>query len=48
MDDLTLKRLKQLYETDKTLLLLNESIWKNTLKDLMTDERVNELLTSIN
>ncbi|MGV8137809.1 MAG: ATP-dependent RecD-like DNA helicase [Mangrovibacterium sp.] len=36
---------KQLYETDKTLLLYNDSIWRNTLKELMTKERVHELLT---
>ena len=36
---------RQLYETDKTLLLFNDSIWRNTLKELMPKERVHELLT---
>lgn len=44
---LSFEAFKQLYETDKTLLLLNESIWKNTLKELMTEERVTELLTRL-
>jgi hypothetical protein len=44
-EPLTFETFKQLYETDKTIILFNDSIWKNTLKDLMTPDRVNELLT---
>lgn len=43
-EPLPFEAFRQLYETDKTLLLFNESIWKNTLGKLMTEERVRELL----
>ncbi len=44
-DPLTFEAFKQLYEADKTIILFNDSIWRNTLKYLMTSDRVNELLS---
>lgn len=40
------KDFKNLYETNKTLIFLNNSIWNNTLKNLMTEEVVIGILYS--
>lgn len=38
---------KNLYETEKLLITLNESIWKNTLKEILTIEIINGILNSV-
>jgi ATP-dependent DNA helicase PIF1 len=35
---------KNLYEKDKLLIIWNESIWKNTLKEILTSEIINQIL----
>jgi ATP-dependent DNA helicase PIF1 len=38
---------KILYETDKLLITWNESIWKNTLKEILTTEIIKEILNRV-
>lgn len=44
---LRFEEFRKLYESDKLLITWNESIWKNTFKEILTTEIVNGILNRV-